>query len=59
MNYILLDLEATCWKERGNKKVGETIEIGTVKLDENGDEVDRFNEFMNYPDTKDVVVSGT
>jgi len=46
MNYILLDLEATCWRERGNGKVGETIEIGAVKINENGDEVDRFNEFI-------------
>jgi 3'-5' exoribonuclease 1 len=48
MNYIVFDLEATCWEtdqERKNKKQ-EIIEIGAVKIDENGKVLGRFESFI-------------
>jgi len=45
MNYIILDLEATCWQEKG-KFQSEIIEIGAVKIDENQQIVDEFNAFV-------------
>lgn|GEM_PF-399631 len=43
--YIIFDLEATCW-EKKNDKAKEIIEIGAVKLNENLETVDRFSEFV-------------
>ena len=33
MNYIIFDLEATCW-EHDRNRINEIIEIGAVKLNE-------------------------
>ena len=46
MNYIILDLEATCWKDRSINKQNEIIEIGAVKIDNSGNIVDEFNKFV-------------
>lgn len=46
MNYIILDLEATCWKERSVNNQSEIIEIGAVKVDNNGVVISEFNEFI-------------
>lgn len=43
--YIIFDLEATCWEEKNNKSK-EIIEIGAVKLSENLEIVDTFSEFV-------------
>ncbi len=45
MNYIVFDLEATCWKER-NEKQNEIIEIGAVCLDENLTILDEYCSFV-------------
>ena len=48
MNYIIYDLEATCWENdyeaRGKKR--EIIEIGGVMVDEYGDVKSRFESFV-------------
>ena len=46
MNYIILDLEATCWKDRNINKQHEIIEIGAVKVDRNGNIESEFAEFV-------------
>jgi 3'-5' exoribonuclease 1 len=46
MNYIIFDLECTCWENRPKDMVMETIEIGAVKLDEYGEWVSSFNRFV-------------
>ncbi len=46
MNYIILDLEATCWKDRNNGKPNEIIEIGALKIDENGKTISEFSRFV-------------
>lgn len=43
MNYIILDLEATC--DRGHFD-NEIIEIGAIKLNNNLEEIGRFNKFI-------------
>ncbi|MBK8396438.1 MAG: exonuclease domain-containing protein [Leptospiraceae bacterium] len=45
MNYIIFDLEATC---EDNEKIpnSEIIEIGAIRLNENLEEVGRFNQFI-------------
>lgn len=45
MNYIVFDLEATCW-ENDRSKINEIIEIGAVKLNDNLKVVDIFSEFV-------------
>jgi 3'-5' exoribonuclease 1 len=45
MNYIIFDLEATCEKDNKAFK-NEIIEIGAVKLNENLEIIDTFNEFI-------------
>jgi 3'-5' exoribonuclease 1 len=45
MNYIILDLEATCWPEKG-KYLSEIIEIGAVKVNDNQQIVDEFDAFI-------------
>ena len=46
MNYIIFDLEATCWEGRPPSKVQEIIEIGALMLNPYG-EVERiFNRFI-------------
>lgn len=45
MNYIIFDLEATCW--RGRPRIQqETIEIGAVKINEYAEVVGVFNRFI-------------
>ena len=44
MNYIILDLEATCWKNKHGKN--EIIEIGAVKFDHQFKKVDEFCQFI-------------
>ena len=46
MNYIILDLEATCWKTRPPNHKNETIEIGAVAIDENKNILGEFNEMI-------------
>ena len=45
MNYIIFDLEATCWEEK-DKYQSEIIEIGAVKIDDNKQITDEFNAFI-------------
>ena len=37
MKYIVLDLEATCWSEKGLKRKSEIIEIGALGLNAAGE----------------------
>lgn len=46
MKYIVLDLEATCWRDRTQKKQSEIIEIGAVAIDEEGNIKDEFAAFV-------------
>jgi len=46
MNYIVLDLEATCWQDRTNANQNEIIEIGAVKIDSGGTIISEFEEFI-------------
>jgi 3'-5' exoribonuclease 1 len=46
MKYIIVDLEATCWEERSSTKKNEIIEIGALKLDEDGETESEFAEFV-------------
>ncbi|WP_334073548.1 MULTISPECIES: 3'-5' exonuclease [Paenibacillus] len=45
MNYIIFDLEATCW-ENERSKPNEIIEIGAVKLNEELEMVSEFQTFI-------------
>jgi len=45
MNYIILDLEATCW-ENNRSLQNEIIEIGAVKVNANGEVISEFCEFI-------------
>ncbi len=46
MNYIVYDLEATCWAGRPPGMVQEVIEIGAYKIDDYGKAVDKFSQFI-------------
>jgi len=46
MNYIILDLEATCWRDRSIENQHEIIEIGAVKISEQKETIDEFNAFI-------------
>jgi len=46
MNYIIFDLEATCWLGRPPKGVQEIIEIGAYKLDDYGEVIGEFKGFV-------------
>lgn len=46
MKYIVLDLEATCWKDRSQGKQNEIIEIGALAIDEAGEIIGEFSEFI-------------
>ncbi|MCB0629896.1 MAG: 3'-5' exonuclease [Saprospiraceae bacterium] len=50
MNYIIFDLEATCWEQRGQAE-NETIEIGAVLIREKEtiSEFKRFVKPIKYP----------
>lgn len=45
MNYIVFDLEATCW-EGADKRQNEIIEIGAVKINEEKRIVSEFEKFV-------------
>lgn len=45
MNYIIVDLEATCWQGEKGKR-NEIIEIGAVKLNDKLEIVEDFCEFI-------------
>lgn len=46
MNYIVIDLEASCWKFPKSREEQEIIEIGAVKLNPYGEVVDTFQSFV-------------
>lgn len=46
MNFIIYDLEATCWLGRPPGGVNEIIEIGAVKLNAYGEVLGSFNKFV-------------
>ncbi len=46
MNFIVFDLEATCWENMRHNHVQETIEIGAVKVDRYGDVLGQFEKFV-------------
>lgn len=46
MNYIVFDIEATCWQGNPPDKVSETIEIGAFLLDDYGHVKDKFSKFI-------------
>ena len=45
-NYIIYDLEATCWEEPPPGFLQETIEIGAFRLNEYGEIRGKFNRFV-------------
>lgn len=45
MNYIIVDLEATCWEKDADKR-NEIIEIGAVKIDEDQKIIGEFEQFV-------------
>ncbi|MDZ7270405.1 MAG: exonuclease domain-containing protein [candidate division KSB1 bacterium] len=45
-DYVVIDLEATCWQERRPRECKETIEIGAVRLD--GDTLRLYDEFATF-----------
>ena len=45
MEYIIFDLEATCWGKK-NREMKEIIEIGAVKLNGNLEVLDIFSQFV-------------
>jgi 3'-5' exoribonuclease 1 len=46
MNYIIYDLECTCWEGRPLGMTMETIEIGAVLFDEFGEHHSTFSHFI-------------
>jgi len=46
LNFIVLDLEATCWEGRPPSKVQEIIEIGAFRLNPYGEVTGTFNKFI-------------
>jgi 3'-5' exoribonuclease 1 len=46
MNFIVFDLEATCWEGRPPNKVQEIIEIGAISLNRYGEVTGTFNKFI-------------
>lgn len=47
MNYIIVDLEATCWRKRTTNQRNEIIEIGAVKIDQRGNIISEFAVFVH------------
>lgn len=45
MNYVIFDLEATCW-EGWDKSQNETIEIGAVLINEDKKNISEFQQFV-------------
>lgn len=46
MNYIVYDLEATCWENTPPGYVQETIEIGAFRINAYGEVRGKFNRFV-------------
>lgn len=46
MNYIIYDLEATCWLGRPPRGYNEIIEIGAVRINEYSEVIGRFESFV-------------
>lgn len=46
MKFVVFDLEATCWENENTPHVQEIIEIGAVLLDEYGEILSTFNQFV-------------
>ena len=46
MNYIIYDLEATCWDGNPLELEQETIEIGAILLNRFGEQLGSFNRFV-------------
>jgi 3'-5' exoribonuclease 1 len=46
MNYIIYDLEATCWENSPPGYVQEIIEIGAFRLNQYGEVRGKFNRFI-------------
>ena len=46
MNYIIYDLEATCWEGKSMDLEQETIEIGAILLNRFGEELGSYNRFI-------------
>lgn len=46
MNFIIYDLEATCWEYKNPNLISETIEVGAYKLDNYGDVLGTYNRFI-------------
>lgn len=46
MNFIIFDLEATCWEGRPPNMTQEIIEIGAVKLNQYGEVLGTFTKFI-------------
>jgi len=46
LNYIIFDLEASCWLGRPPHGVNEIIEIGAVKVNEYGEVLSIFSKFV-------------
>jgi inhibitor of KinA sporulation pathway (predicted exonuclease) len=46
LNYIILDLEATCWLGKPPRGINEIIEIGAVKVDEYGEVLGYFSKLI-------------
>jgi len=56
VNYIIYDLEATCWLGRPPKGYNEIIEIGAVRINEYGEVISRFENFVKP--TVNPILSG-
>ena len=46
LHFLILDLEATCWKGAPPNQEREIIEIGAIKLNRYGEEIGSFNRFV-------------
>ena len=46
MNFIVFDIEATCWEGKPSELVQEIIEIGALKVDRYGEVLDTFERFI-------------
>lgn len=46
MNFIVFDLEATCWRGRPPKGITEIIEIGAYKINRYSEVTDTFSQFV-------------
>lgn len=46
MNFIIYDLEATCWRGRPPHGANEIIEIGALKINRYGEKIGKFSRFV-------------